>query len=112
MARAVGNFDNPGIHLAGTISHADHEGARASAAGLLQLGGSVNIYGRLFGLGQPLSKLETQALGNDTQVVLAVDGAAVIVLMKRFLPPPAPHTGPGWAEAPVLAPALTARTIP
>lgn len=114
MARAVGNFDDPGINLAGTISHADHEGARGSAAGLLQVGGSVNIYGRLLGLGQPLRKLETQAVGNDTQVVLAVDGAAVIILMKRFLPPPpAPHTGPGWAhEAPVLAPALTWRTIP
>lgn len=114
MARAVGNFDSPGINLAGTIGHADHEAARGSAAALLQVGGSVNIYGRLFGLGQPLRKLETQAVGNDTQVVLAVDGAAVIVLMKRFLPPPpAPHTGPGWAyEAPIPGPALTSQTNP
>ena len=100
MARAVGNFDPPGINLAGTISHSDHEAARASANGLLQAGGSLNMYGRLFGLGQPIQKMETQAVGNDAQLVLAVDGAAVQVLMKRFLPPPpvAPeHSGPGWA---------------
>jgi hypothetical protein len=99
MARGIGNFDAPGINLAGTVSHADHEAARATAAALLQAGGSLNIYGRLFGLGQPLRKLETQAIGNDTQVVLAVDGGAVQTLMQRFLPPPAPaqHSGEGWA---------------
>lgn len=102
MARAVGNFDPPGINLAGTITHTDHDSARASANGLLQAGGTLNMYGRLFGLGQPLQKLETRAVGNDTQLVIAVDGAAVQVLMKRFLPPvpaPAPHSGPGWAGA-------------
>lgn len=87
-ARALGNFDPPGINLAGTIGHADHDAARATAAALLQAGGSLNIYGRLFGLGQPLQKLETQAVGNDTQVVLAVDGGAVRILMQKFLPPP------------------------
>lgn len=116
VARAVGNFEAPGINLAGTISHADHESARGSAASLLQVGGSVNIYGRLLGLGQPIRKLETQAVGNDTQVVLAVDGAAVIVLMKRFLPPPpAPPTGgAGWAReaAPAPPPTLSSRSLP
>lgn len=100
MARAVGNFDPPGINLAGTITHLDHDAARASANGLLQAGGTLNMYGRLFGLGQPIQKLETRAVGNDTQLVIAVEGAAVQVLMKRFLPPPpaaAPRSGPGWA---------------
>jgi hypothetical protein len=101
MARAVGNFDAPGINLAGTISHADHDAAARSATGLLQVGSGLNIYGRLLGLGQPIQKLETQAIGNDTRVVLAVDRAAVEVLMQRFLPPPPPpaqHSGPGWAD--------------
>lgn len=100
MARAIGNFDSPGVNLAGTIGHADHEAAKATAAALLQAGGSLNIYGRLFGLGQPIRKLETQAVGNDAQVALGVDGASVRVLMQRFLPPPpvAPqHSGTGWA---------------
>lgn len=112
-ARALGNFDPPGINLAGTIGHADHDAARATAAALLQAGGSLNIYGRLFGLGQPLQKLETQAVGNDTQVVLAVDGGAVRTLMQKFLPPPpAPqqysgqqHSMQGWARSAASAPA-------
>jgi hypothetical protein len=100
-ARGLGNFDPPGINCAGTIGHADHDAARATAVALLQAGGSLNVYGRLFGLGQPIQKLETQAVGNDTQLVLAIDGAAVRVLMQQFLPPPpaaAEHAGPGWAR--------------
>jgi hypothetical protein len=107
--RAVGNFTPPGINLAGTIQHADPNAAQHSATALLEVGGSVNIYAQLLGFGQPLRKLETRAVGNDTQLVLAVDAAAIKLLMKRFLPPPPPHdqhTGPGWA-APV--PHRTAR---
>lgn len=99
-ARGLGNFDPPGINLAGTIGHADHDAAQATATALLQAGGSSNIYGRLFGLGEPIRKLETQAVGNDTQLALAVDGGAVRVLMQKFLPPPpapAQHLGQGWA---------------
>jgi hypothetical protein len=107
MARAVGNFDPPGVNVAGTVGHGDHEAARATAAALLQAGGSLNIYGRLFGLGQPIRKLETQAVGNDTQVVLAVDGGAVRLLMQKFLPPPPTPTQPsgqGWAIQPAQLP--------
>jgi len=101
MARGIGNFDPPGVNLAATLTHPDHESAQSSATGLLQGGGALNMYGRLLGLGQPIRKLETQAVGADTQVVLAVDGAAVELLMQRFLPPvpaPAPRSGPGWAD--------------
>lgn len=104
--RAVGNFTPPGINLAGTIQHADPNAARHSATALLEVGGSVNIYAQLLGLGQPLRKLETRAVGNDTQLVLAVDAAAIKLLMKRFLPPPPTlqqHTGPGWARLPADA---------
>jgi hypothetical protein len=100
LARGIGNFDPPGINLAATLTHGDHQAAQNGASSLLQGGGALNMYARLFGLGQPIKKLETQAVGSDTQVVLAVDGAAVELLMQRFLPPappPAPHSGPGWA---------------
>jgi hypothetical protein len=98
--RTLGNFDPPGINLAGTIGHADHEAAKATAAALLQAGGSLNIYGRLFGLGQPIRKLETQAVGNDAMVVLAIDGGAVQTLMNRFLPPaPAAPASAGQGQA-------------
>jgi hypothetical protein len=114
MARGIGNFDAPGINLAGTVTHADQEAARATATALLQTGGSLNIYGRLFGLGQPLRKLETRAVGNDTQVVLAVDGGAVQTLMQRFLPPPAPvqHSGQDWADGVEREPAALSEAAP
>jgi len=96
-ASGIGNFAPPGINIAGTITHTSHEAARATASALLQTGGSLNIYGRLFGLGQPIRKLETQAVGENAQVVLAVDGGAVRVLMEKFLPPPPSHAGQGWA---------------
>jgi hypothetical protein len=109
MARGIGNFDPPGINFAGTIGHADHEAARATATALLQAGGSLNIYARLFGLGQPLRKLETQAVGNDTQVALAVDGGAIRSVMQKFLPPPPgtlQHAGHGGAASAASASAL------
>lgn len=102
-ARGLGNFDPSGVNLAGTIGHADHDAAQATATALLQAGGSLNIYGRLFGLGQPLRKLETQAVGNDTQLVLAIDGGAVRVLMQKFLPPPARNLSGARAPQPALS---------
>lgn len=101
IARGVGNFDAPGLNLAATITHADNAGASGSANGLLQAGAGLNVYTRLFGFGQLIRKLETQALGNDTEVVLALDGPAIEGLMQRFLPP-APkgplHSAAGWAN--------------
>jgi hypothetical protein len=99
--RAVGNFTPPGVNLAGTIQHADPTAARHSATALLEVGGSVNVYAQMFGLGRPLHKLETQAVGNDAQLVVAVEAAAIKALMKQFLPAAPPlvqHSGPGWAE--------------
>jgi hypothetical protein len=101
-ARFLGNFAAPGVNVAGTIRHADPSAAGRTASALLQVGGSLNVYAQLLNLGQPIRKLETQAVGNDTQLVLAVDGAAVKLLMGRFLPAPPPppqHSGPGWAHA-------------
>jgi hypothetical protein len=99
--RVVGNFTPPGVNLAGTIQHANPTAAGHSATALREVGGSVNVYAQLLGLGRPIRKLETQAVGNDAQLVIAVEGDAIKLLMKRFLPPPPPlvqHSGPGWAD--------------
>ena len=113
QVQAVGNFTPPGVNLAGTVHHADPGAASRSATALLEVGGSLNVYAQLLGLGQPLRKLETRAVGTDTQVVLAVDGAAVKLLMRRFLPAPPPplqHSGPGWAAAARTSHALAEAT--
>jgi hypothetical protein len=113
--RVVGNFTPPGVNLAATIQHADPTAARHSATALREVGGSVNVYAQLLGLGQPIRKLETQAVGNDAQLVIAVEGDAVKVLMKRFLPAPPPlvqHSGPGWADQAPPVPEGVARVTP
>lgn len=113
--RVVGNFTPPGVNLAGTVQHADATAARHSATALREVGGSVNVYAQLLGLGQPIRKLETQAVGNDAQLVIAVEGDAIKVLMKRFLPAPPPlvqHSGPGWADQPPAGPEGVARVTP
>ncbi|HKO94863.1 MAG TPA: hypothetical protein VJU61_27105 [Polyangiaceae bacterium] len=115
QVQAVGNFTPPGINLAGTIHHGDPSAASRSATALLEVGGSLNVYAQLLGLGQPLRKLEAQAVGPDTQLVLAVDGAAVKLLMRRFLPAPPPavqHSGPGWAAAPRTSHPALAQVTP
>lgn len=109
-ARAVGNFEPPGVNLALTVGHGDHDAARATAAALLQAGGSLNIYGRLFGLGQPLAKLETQAVGSDAQAVVAVDGDSVRRVLEKFLPPP--PGGAGWAGRPPSGSSPVAQATP
>jgi hypothetical protein len=98
LARGVGNFDPPGLHLAGTITHAEAEQARSSVQGLLAAGNGVNVWGRLLGLGQPIHKLEAQSAGLDNRFVLAVDASSIETLMTRFLPPaPTRSSGPGYA---------------
>jgi hypothetical protein len=99
-ARVVGTFEPPGINLAGSIHYADPLNAGRSATALLRVGSSLNVYAQLLGFGQPIRKLETRAVGTDTQLAASVDGAAAQLLMNRFLPAPeapAQHTGPGWA---------------
>lgn len=113
--RVVGNFTPPGVNLAGTIQHADPTAAQHSATALREVGGSVNVYAQLLGLGQPIRKLETQAVGNDAQLVIAVDSDAIKVLMKRFLPAPPPlvrHSGPGWADRAPAGAEAVARVTP
>jgi hypothetical protein len=113
--RVVGNFTAPGVNLAGTIQHADPTAASHSATALREVGGSVNVYAQLLGLGRPIRKLETQAVGNAAQLVIAVDGEAIKVLMKRFLPAPPPliqHSGPGWADRAPAGRKAVARVTP
>lgn len=92
LLRGVGNFDPPGVHLAGTVSHEREQQAREGVQGLLAAGGSANLWGRLLGLGQPIQKLEAQSSGTDNQFVLALDGNALLTLMARFLPAPPPQS--------------------
>jgi hypothetical protein len=73
QARLLGNFEPPGINLAGTVSYADAAEAERGTRELLATGSTVNVAARLMGLGQPLSKLEARPVNADCEFVLSLD---------------------------------------
>jgi hypothetical protein len=77
QARVLGNFEPPGINLAGTITYADEQAAARGSDDLLRQGSNVGLAARLLGLGKPIRKLESRAEGNGAQFVLALDESAL-----------------------------------
>jgi hypothetical protein len=89
----VGNFQDPGLNLAGTLTYADADAAQKGAQGLIALRmkvESVAPFLALLGIGQPVRRLEAQPKDKDVSFVAAIDGAAVAVLLDKaqdmFLP--------------------------
>lgn len=82
----LGNFQEPGLNLAGTVSYGGPDSARAGAENLLAVRGLLEGYGpllALFGIPQPVKKLEAQAKDDQVEFVAGVDGAAVGVLLDK-----------------------------
>ena len=89
----VGNFQDPGLNLAGTLTYADADAAQKGAQSLINLRmkvESVAPFLALLGIGQPVRRLEAQPKDKDVSFVAAIDGAAVAVLLDKaqdmFLP--------------------------
>ncbi len=83
----LGNFEDPGLNVAGTLSYEDEAAATRGAQNLLVLRGSVERYSTilaLFGIGQPIRKLEAQPKGSEVSFVGAFDGVAVGALLERL----------------------------
>lgn len=82
----VGNFQDPGLNLAGTLTYADAEAAQKGAQSLIGLRmkvESVAPFLALLGIGQPVRRLEAQPKENDVSFVAAIDGAAVAILLDK-----------------------------
>ncbi len=82
----VGNYQDPGLNLAGTLSYADAEAAQKGAQNLIALRRkveSVAPFLALLGIGQPVRKLEAEAKDKDVSFVAAIDGAAIAVLLDK-----------------------------
>jgi hypothetical protein len=94
-ARMLGNFQSPGINFAGTLSYGNEEQARQGATKLEQFRQTLEGWGPLmaiFGIAQPIRKLEAQAKGSEAQFVMALDGQDVDKLLDQagtFLGTPA-----------------------
>jgi hypothetical protein len=82
----VGNFEEPGLNLAGTLSYADEAAAQRGAQNLVALRSTLERYApflALIGIAQPIQKLEVQPKGSDLPFVVGVDGAAVAALLEK-----------------------------
>jgi hypothetical protein len=82
----VGNFGDPGINLAGTLSYGDAPAAERGAQNLVAVRSSLDRYApflALVGIPQPIRKLDAQPKEKTVAFVSAVDGAAVAVLLDK-----------------------------
>jgi hypothetical protein len=120
--RGLGNFEPPGLNLAGTLTYGDAKGAELGAAALKDLHQKLQNYGwimALLNIAQPVKKLDVAVKDREAQFVAGVDGQAVGQLLDKLAdlaktmpenvspPPPAPAatpapTAPGpWPGGPV-----------
>ena len=85
-ASLLGNFESPGLNLAGTMTYADAEAAKRGASRMLDLHGRLSSYGTvmaLIGLPQPVKKLDARAEEDQVRFVMGVNGQAVAILLDK-----------------------------
>ncbi|HVJ21504.1 MAG TPA: hypothetical protein VM686_39105 [Polyangiaceae bacterium] len=85
-AAVLGNFQDPGLNLAGTLSYGDAESAQRGAENVVRLRGMLEGYApfmALLGIPQPVKKLEAKAKEEEVSFVAGVDGEAVGVLLDK-----------------------------
>lgn len=85
-ARILGNFEEPGLNLAGTLTYRTPQESKQAAETLSGIKEDLDRYElliRALGISQPLRRVEAEATDKDTQVVAAIEGAALTQLMKN-----------------------------
>ena len=85
--RVVGNFQPPGVNVAGTLSYADPQSAAAGAnalRGLSQMSAITAILS-MFGLGAPLQNLQVENRDRDTSFVTAADAESLARLVAQVM---------------------------
>jgi hypothetical protein len=81
-----GNFDPPGLNLAGTMTYDGEAAAKRGAGRMLELHGRLSGYAplmALIGLPQPVKRLDARAEEDQVRFVMGVDGQAVAVLLDK-----------------------------
>jgi hypothetical protein len=85
-ARMLGNFQDPGVNIAGTLTYPDSAQAEAGTQSLRSLASNAQAFGwliNLVGIPQPITKLEAETNDRDSKFVAALDGNAVAELIDR-----------------------------
>lgn len=83
----VGNFEEPGLNLAGTLTYSEPAAAERGAVNLVNLRVTLERYApflALVGIAQPIRKLEAQPKQSEVSFVVGVDGVAVAALLEKF----------------------------
>ncbi|HEY4103387.1 MAG TPA: hypothetical protein VGM44_05830, partial [Polyangiaceae bacterium] len=82
----IGNFQDPGVNLAGTLVYGDEAGAKQGADNVRNLSQTLSAYApflALLGIPQPVRKLSAEAKDKEASFVVGIDGAAVGVLLDK-----------------------------
>jgi hypothetical protein len=85
-ARIIGNFQPPGVNLAGTLSYPDDAAAQAGTQQILNTNQTIQRYSflmQLVGIGNPLQGLQAQAVGPDAQFAVGVDQKAIEWILNQ-----------------------------
>lgn len=85
-ARMLGNFEPPGLNVAGTLTYTDEAAAQRGAESVRKLHETLRSYRFLMaiiGIAQPIQKLEAEAAGKDTRFVVGLDGQALVRLLEK-----------------------------
>ncbi|HEY4105648.1 MAG TPA: hypothetical protein VGM44_17235, partial [Polyangiaceae bacterium] len=83
----VGNFADPGVNFAGTLTYTDEAAAKQGADNVQNLSQKLGTYApflALLGIPQPVRKLEAEAKGKDAAFVLGLDAAAIAALLDKL----------------------------
>lgn len=82
--RLLGNFQPPGLHVAGAATYADEAHAKAGAAGLSSLMSSTAFSVLTSALGVSVRDVKVTPAKDDAQVAFAVDDASMRNLLARL----------------------------
>ena len=88
-SRILGNFEPPGVNLAGSLGYETPERAQQAASEMLTSRDLLKSYDWLMGVmgvNQPIQRLEAQASEREVSFVAALDGAALAKIMTIVTP--------------------------
>jgi hypothetical protein len=90
--RAIGNFDDPGLNVAATLTYNDPSGAQGATDGIHLIDSWQKLLAPLL-LGAKVQNLQVGNSGNDVSCKFAVDSTslrALVRLASRYFQPPPP----------------------
>ncbi len=90
--RAIGDFDQPGVNVAATLTYGDAAAAQGATDGIHLIDSWQKLLAPLL-LGAKVQNLQVGSSGNDVACKFAVDNASLGALLKlasRYVKPPSP----------------------